>query len=159
MEQSGDRSPADAGHDGALLALFLSRHDVACPGCGYNLRGVTLGKCPECAKPIELWIRGEEPKRTAYMTGLIAISAGVGFHALLLAWIAWMRMIQRRGGPRLWEIWPVYVGVGAGVLMLCLWVRSRRRLVWREGGRAWAWVALTGGITLGLAALFFATVR
>jgi len=154
MEQSGDRAG-----DGELLMLFLSQHDVACPGCGYNLRGVILGKCPECAKPIELWIRGEEPRRTAYMTGLIVISAGAGFHGLVLAWLVWIKEIRLRTGPKWNEIWPLPVGVIVGGLMLWVWVRTRRQLVWNDRGEPWAWVVLAVAITIGLAVLFFATVR
>ncbi|MCE7973090.1 MAG: hypothetical protein DYG92_02010 [Leptolyngbya sp. PLA1] len=31
-----------------LLAAFLAEHDVACPNCGYNLRGLDKPRCPEC---------------------------------------------------------------------------------------------------------------
>ncbi len=155
MEESGTEPSADA----ELLAIFLSRHDVPCPGCGYNLRGVRLSACPECAKPIELWLRGEEPSRTAYTSGLITISMGIGFHAMIMAWVLWMRTIQKHSRPEWSEIWPAFVGCTVGGVMLWLWTRSRRRLVWREGKRAWGWVALVGAITIGVGVLFFATVK
>lgn len=31
-----------------LLAAFLAQHDVACPNCDYNLRGLDKPRCPEC---------------------------------------------------------------------------------------------------------------
>ena len=34
------------------LAAYLAERDVACPGCGYNLRGVTGGVCPECGREL-----------------------------------------------------------------------------------------------------------
>jgi rubrerythrin len=34
--------------DAALLAQYLKERDVPCPGCGYNLQGITTEKCPEC---------------------------------------------------------------------------------------------------------------
>src|SRR6185369_5341829 len=31
----------------------LAGRDVACPKCGYNLRGLKQGQCPECGREIE----------------------------------------------------------------------------------------------------------
>lgn len=36
------------------LVSFLAGRDVACPGCGYNLRGLGEAICPECGKLIEI---------------------------------------------------------------------------------------------------------
>jgi hypothetical protein len=33
------------------LAWF-AEHDVACPACGYNLRGLRSDRCPECGGPV-----------------------------------------------------------------------------------------------------------
>lgn len=35
------------------LAEYLSRRDVSCPGCGYNLRGLVDEHCPECGQDVE----------------------------------------------------------------------------------------------------------
>lgn len=40
----------------AALRLFLSEHDAVCPSCGYGLRGLALGRCPECERPVRLAI-------------------------------------------------------------------------------------------------------
>ncbi len=34
------------------LVEFMARHDVECPGCGYNLRGVRTNACPECGRTL-----------------------------------------------------------------------------------------------------------
>jgi hypothetical protein len=36
------------------VTLYLADRDVACPGCGYNLRGIRGLSCPECSAPLSL---------------------------------------------------------------------------------------------------------
>ena len=36
------------------LADFLAERDASCYGCGYSLRGLTTGVCPECGQAIDL---------------------------------------------------------------------------------------------------------
>lgn len=42
--------------DGDLLVRFLERHEVSCPACGYDLRGVRDARCPECAAELALTV-------------------------------------------------------------------------------------------------------
>lgn len=35
-----------------LLVEYLAERDIACEGCGYNLRGATTVQCPECGRVI-----------------------------------------------------------------------------------------------------------
>jgi hypothetical protein len=44
--QAGQRPGAER------LALYLSDRDLACPKCGYNLRGVGGDTCPECGEKL-----------------------------------------------------------------------------------------------------------
>lgn len=32
---------------------FIAAHDFPCPGCGYNLRGLSTGVCPECGAAVD----------------------------------------------------------------------------------------------------------
>lgn len=36
------------------LLVFLADRDVACPTCGYNLRNLQSGRCPECSLELKL---------------------------------------------------------------------------------------------------------
>ena len=47
---SGSPAPTDA----EVLRRFLAKTDVACPGCGYNLRALSKNVCPECGITIRL---------------------------------------------------------------------------------------------------------
>jgi len=42
--------------DQALLAAYLKERRTPCPGCNYELRGLTTDHCPECNAPLELAI-------------------------------------------------------------------------------------------------------
>lgn len=46
--------PAMTEPDREVLRAYLAQRDVACPGCGYNLRGAQDTVCPECGGRIEL---------------------------------------------------------------------------------------------------------
>lgn len=39
-----------------LLQTYLADRDVPCPGCGYNLRGHTGARCPECGVRLVLGV-------------------------------------------------------------------------------------------------------
>jgi hypothetical protein len=44
----------EAGHgDARRVWALLAERDVACPGCRYNLRGITARACPECGRELD----------------------------------------------------------------------------------------------------------
>lgn len=45
-------------HD-ELVKAFLADRDELCTACGYNLRGATDARCPECGASIQLRIGGD----------------------------------------------------------------------------------------------------
>ena len=51
-----------------LLEVYLDRHDVACPVCGYGLRGLAAGRCPECAAELSLTV-------AAHKNGAVRVAA------------------------------------------------------------------------------------
>ena len=70
-----------------LLQTFLAGRDVACPGCGYNLRDLRGSRCPECGDALSLRVGLVEPKQAAGIAGLIGLAAGAGLSGLLLVYI------------------------------------------------------------------------
>jgi hypothetical protein len=69
-----------------LLPVFLAERDVACPSCGYNLRGLREARCPECGEAIALRVGLVEPRQAAGIAGLIGLAAGAGMNGLLLGY-------------------------------------------------------------------------
>jgi predicted RNA-binding Zn-ribbon protein involved in translation (DUF1610 family) len=78
-----------AAGDEQLLASYLAHRDVPCTSCGYNLRGITSGTCPECGRPIVINITIRHFDRTTlpWFLAIIlyAIAAGAfGFFAFMM---------------------------------------------------------------------------
>ncbi len=42
--------------DAEMLKAYLAERDVACPGCGYSLKGCASDRCPECGQGIVIGV-------------------------------------------------------------------------------------------------------
>ncbi|MFM9994982.1 MAG: hypothetical protein ACKVU4_04185 [Phycisphaerales bacterium] len=115
-------------NDPDQLREFLGSRDAPCPGCGYNLHGLTGDRCPECNEELRLQVGLVEPKLASFLTGLIGLACGAGFFGVLVVWIGvlWFRS---RGGPGRRELVVGLVGliVQGVALFLWLWLRPRVR--------------------------------
>ncbi len=128
------------------LVEFLASNDADCPNCGYNLRGVKSGTCPECAHVLTY---GAIVKRYhVYRRWLTPMLAG----ALLLALVPQLGFLSNRGeavypsggSPTLSATLMLVYAVPLGAPAL-FWVSNRRRLWirWRGGAPIVAWSAAT----------------
>ena len=86
----------DAPAHASLLQDFLSQRDIPCPGCRYNLRGLTTAQCPECGENLRLTVGLEYPKQAALITGLVGLAASAGFNAMLLVYLI-LEVVAGRG--------------------------------------------------------------
>lgn len=114
-----------------LLPVFLAARDVACPSCGYNLRGLREARCPECGEAIALQVGLVEPRQAAGITGLIGLAAGAGMNGLLLGYAAIRTTLfhDMLGGMDafMWlNIGGLIVEGGATVFWLRRWKSIRR---------------------------------
>lgn len=134
------------GPQGDQLKTFLAERDAPCPNCGYNLRGLTSDRCPECEHGLVLSVGLAEPRIAAFVFGLLGVGMSVGFSALLLAWVGLMFLRRGRGGmPPRSDLVPLVASVAVGGTILALLVTRRRRWFGRlsPAGRWWAAVAAT----------------
>ncbi len=69
-----------------MLVEFLSDADAPCPGCGYNLRGLTSARCPECNEALELKVTLAEPGLAGFLSALVPAACALGFSAILFLW-------------------------------------------------------------------------
>lgn len=80
-----------AAWDLEMRRVYLTVTDVPCPTCGYNLRGSSGDKCPECAVPIELSIRRPQQPRPWDTVAVIAIVLTTIYFAIHGGWqLVWI---------------------------------------------------------------------
>lgn len=129
------------------LQQYLAERDVACPSCGYNLRGLTGDRCPECNELLALKVGLSEPKLAEWMVGLVGIGMSTGFCLIVLLW--GMVMSFRSRGPVFEELLPLIIGSGIGGILLRYWGRFGRRTLSRIGPNG-RWPLVFGLIALGV---------
>jgi hypothetical protein len=87
--------PADATDESELLLRYVRERDVACPLCGYNVRGLTSTRCPECGRELRLTLGLLEPYQAAWvaLVGILCASGGFGLFCIFMVvkqgWPSW----------------------------------------------------------------------
>ncbi|MFG0305163.1 MAG: hypothetical protein ACF8Q5_02975 [Phycisphaerales bacterium JB040] len=142
--------------DREILARYLATRDVACPACGYDLRELVSPRCPECGAELELRLTLARPRQGVYINGIVALGAGVGFHALILAYIGWYYLTDGYFGPGLLQCVPLLVGLAVEGPALVVWTRSWMALQRRAGAPGWTLVGVCWIVTVASAFWFFA---
>ena len=90
-----------------LLQLFLADRDIPCPGCGYNLRGLTTDRCPECNQPLSLRVGLTEPRLGPWLAAISGALSGAGACLVCLALVVILTF--RWGPPRGRDLFAVVV--------------------------------------------------
>lgn len=119
--------------ENSALLDFLRDRDVACPLCGYNLRGLTSPRCPECGRDLRLSVGLAEPFLRAWVLLAVATVAPAGIGLVFVA----VLIRDRAFMPREW--WYVASAVYflaciplAVVVLICRrwFVRLPKRVQW-----------------------------
>jgi hypothetical protein len=92
--------------DAEMLRIFLMERDAPCAACGYNLRGLNVDKCPECAEPLALALSARP-----------AISRRKRAWILALSWtaLASFLMSSAVSSFSLWQNWSMYQTAAFGL--------------------------------------------
>ena len=85
--------------DSDLRRRYLAERDVPCPGCGYNLRGLAAGACPECNQDFELGIKLASARIGRLVAALTGLAAGAGASGAVLAILVTLEMSVGNWGP------------------------------------------------------------
>jgi len=136
------------------LREFLATRDAECPSCGYNLRGLVGGMCPECNQEIAL----VDPRVGLFLVGVVGWALGAGFSALALVY--GLTLFIRFGNLSPGELFLILLLgalVQAGVLLMLL-VFNRRVRRWARSARTR--VAVAGfGASLANVLLFASLIQ
>ncbi len=108
-----------------MVRVFLSEHDAPCPGCGYNLRGTPGDKCPECATPLALGIRNDDPRSRWEMVGAIGVVVCAIYFGVMLVRQAW------------WLFSGPYTSSNIGPMQRYFWMSLASQLILALGAAGW----------------------
>jgi hypothetical protein len=133
------------------LAEFLADRDEPCPSCGYNLRGMQSGVCPECRQELVLGVQLAEPKLKAFIATVLGLAVGGGFSAMLVGYVIVSEVAMRRASvpPDFFRaVIPgvVVCGVPLAVLLVKRRAFSRLSEVARVGWAVLAWILAIGNL-------------
>lgn len=144
------------------LRGFLAERDVACPGCGYNLRGLTGERCPECNQGLELGVQLQDAAWGTLVGTIVALSIVAGIAGVMLAILIGGTIYFGNGpGGRGFEAfmlfgYPAIVLVIGGVPAVVL--SHTRGRAWFRGRSGWdRRLMLVGaiGFSVGVIVLWF----
>ena len=124
----------------ALLLDYLKDRDAACPVCSYNVRCLTVARCPECGRGLRLSVGATEPYLTPWIVLVIATFAATGIAMLLDIYFTYMVLVRNRGVP--FHAWYELLGwfsFNVSVLPAIFAVIFRRRMLRWATGRQWFW--------------------
>ncbi len=131
--------PAPIPSHSVVLREFLSDRDAPCPACGYNLRGLTGDRCPECSELLELRVGLVHAKLASFIATLVALAAGAGFSGLLLLYFFFVILTR---GRNMRQEWAFLLSTGGGLVveggLLLLLIAWRPRLGRRGPGVRWS---------------------
>lgn len=152
--------PPIAGEEAsALLLQYLATSDQPCPGCGYNLRGLTTARCPECNEALRLQAGLVEPKLAWFIVGVVGLAMGAGFGLLVFGAVVVQRLVSRWRATSIWEGWPILLTGVVCALMTWGWVALRRRLNNKPAPLRWGLAIGTHIWSIALAVLCVLFVR
>ena len=113
------------------LVAYLADRDVACTGCGYNLRGIRGGRCPECNEDLVLRVGLAEPRLGAVVASLAGSWCCAGMTGALLFCLTVLSVYFDDWAPlRYWM--PGIVGFVVS-LPYGLWIGTKSGRRWLRG--------------------------
>lgn len=121
------------------LLKFLREHDADCPLCGYNLRGLTEPRCPECRHELVLGV-GVRKVHVVWLTITLAPCFFSGIAAVLLL----MPIVWEGGAPPVILVTDAFGFVsGAGAVVLVI---HRRRFMGLKLARQMLWAGIVWAV-------------
>lgn len=135
------------------LRAYLAEHDLKCGACGYNLRGLTSSRCPECDAEIAVTVTNRPSITPAYQSLIIGLALGAGGG---IAYLLFFLLLTLGFGPE--EPWLYLIPISqtlleGGILLALLSPDRRERFVALPGDRQ----KFAASAAWGLTVVFWAT--
>lgn len=134
-----------------LLLSFLGERDALCPVCDYNLRGLKVDRCPECAAHLHLQVGSENLRLGPWVFAVVSFALAVGFDAVvgLMVSIAFTASFfsPQQVAPIVRQQHLILLGGFLGLALTCIaaifmLVRRRRRWMMMPRKAQWRWAGV-----------------
>jgi hypothetical protein len=146
--------------DEVVLLEFLRTHDEFCPLRKYNLRNLTLPRCPECGRGLRLTVGMTEPYLLPWvlLTVFTAMAASIGVVFTLAIMMAGLPSLNdlswREIAPGMGACWGV-----SCIPLTLVWVLGRRIVLRWARSVQWTLAAIVFIINFVLLAATFVSIR
>jgi hypothetical protein len=152
-EAGGASSPARWTREQQLLH-YIAERDVPCPLCGYNLRALTVPRCPECGREITLVIRAVNLCPRAWVALTVSLLASAGLGLFLIPFLVAEGKVPGGNGPFTHALAVYFI---AAIPLAGLVLLIRRRLIRLDRHVQWLLAAAAVCVSLAAFVLFCLT--
>ena len=121
-----------AQRESELLKQLLALREFPCPVCGYNLRGIKSGKCPECGAKLDLRVVSADLKLGPWIAAILGVALPLGFGVIMTLLFSYIVFIEGFSGNGeeyilgLLLLLTIVEGVALGLLL------RKRKKFWRN---------------------------
>ena len=115
-----------------LLKQLLAFREFPCPVCGYNLRGIKSGKCPECGAKLDLRVVSADLKLGPWIAAILGVALPLGFGVIMTLLFSYIVFIEGfSGNGEEYILGLLLLLTIVEVVALGLLLRKRKKL-WRN---------------------------
>ncbi|MBX3358623.1 MAG: hypothetical protein KF745_09345 [Phycisphaeraceae bacterium] len=152
MKVKRPKDQARRAEDERLLHEYLAAHNADCPACGYSLRGLEGGRCPECGLGLHLGLVEAVSHNVVWYAVLWGVVWPLLFDGMVV--VGWLLALVLGGTVQRDKMIAVAISflmLAVCGTMLVFLVRTRRR-VWPPATRRRVFVVL--GVILAIHAFW-----
>lgn len=128
--KDGSKRSSEAQFEAMLLEL-IAHKPTSCPGCAYDLRGLTRPRCPECGRKLELTVGTPDPVMGLWIGSVVPLALAAGIGLLFLFAVVQGGMPPARMGG----LWVSFLSSWTAILAVAALLRWRHAYLRSPRGR------------------------